>query len=151
MQGMGLVAAKLQDEQVRWAGVGRRSTQDTTAPDLNTPFELGSITKTFTALLLADMTLRGELGLDDAVESVLPGALRLLDTNGAAITFGCPPTCDSLTKRTLTTTQARNCGTSWRTGSPPPPARRGGSTPTWATACWEKRWPCDTAPPSPNF
>lgn len=88
MQGMGLVAVKLQDEQVRWAGAGRRSTQDTTPPDLNTPFELGSITKTFTALLLADMTLRGELGLDDAVESVLPGALRLRDTNGAAITFG---------------------------------------------------------------
>ena len=87
MQGMGLVAVKLQDEQVRWAGAGRRSAQDATSPDLSTPFELGSITKTFTALLLADMTLRGEIGLDDAVESVLPGALKLRDANGAAITF----------------------------------------------------------------
>jgi CubicO group peptidase (beta-lactamase class C family) len=87
MQGMGLVAVKLQDEQVRWAGAGRRSAQHASSPDLNTPFELGSITKTFTALLLADMTLRGELGLDDAVEAVLPSALRLRDANGAAITF----------------------------------------------------------------
>ena len=88
MQGMGLVAVKVQGEHLRWAGAGRRSAQHASSPDLNTPFELGSITKTFTALLLADMTLRGELGLDDAVEAVLPSALRLRDANGAAITFG---------------------------------------------------------------
>ena len=88
MQGMGLVAVKVQGEHLRWAGAGRRSAQLASSPDLNTPFELGSITKTFTALLLADMTLRGELGLDDAVEAVLPSALRLRDANGTAITFG---------------------------------------------------------------
>ncbi|MFI6152666.1 serine hydrolase domain-containing protein [Kitasatospora sp. NPDC051170] len=37
-----------------------------------TVFELGSVTKTFTALLLADLASRGELSLDDPVESHLP-------------------------------------------------------------------------------
>ncbi|WP_425583555.1 serine hydrolase domain-containing protein [Streptomyces macrosporus] len=43
------------------------------APD--TRFELGSVTKTFTALLLADMAARGEVGLDDPIGAHLPRAL----------------------------------------------------------------------------
>ncbi len=35
------------------------------APDQRTLFEIGSITKAFTGVLLADMVLRGELALDD--------------------------------------------------------------------------------------
>jgi D-alanyl-D-alanine-carboxypeptidase/D-alanyl-D-alanine-endopeptidase len=40
--------------------------------DERTPFEIGSITKPFTGVLLADMCLRGELSLDDPVTSYLP-------------------------------------------------------------------------------
>ncbi|MEV7599563.1 serine hydrolase domain-containing protein [Kitasatospora sp. NPDC089797] len=39
-------------------------------------FELGSVSKTFTALLLAEMTARGELALDDPLESRLPADWR---------------------------------------------------------------------------
>ncbi len=35
------------------------------APDERTLFEIGSITKVFTATLLADMHLKGEVDLDD--------------------------------------------------------------------------------------
>jgi D-alanyl-D-alanine-carboxypeptidase/D-alanyl-D-alanine-endopeptidase len=38
----------------------------------DTRFELGSLTKTFTALLLADMVARGEVGYDDPVQRHLP-------------------------------------------------------------------------------
>ncbi|MFD5430757.1 serine hydrolase domain-containing protein [Kitasatospora sp. NPDC127067] len=38
----------------------------------DTVFELGSVSKTFTALLLADLATRGELALDDPVEHRLP-------------------------------------------------------------------------------
>ena len=36
-------------------------------PDSKTIFELGSITKTFTALLLAEMVTRGEVSYDDPI------------------------------------------------------------------------------------
>lgn len=51
-------------------------------PDADSVFELGSITKTFTALLLADAVVRGELKLEDAVEAALPAGLRLRDSAG---------------------------------------------------------------------
>lgn len=41
--------------------------------DQRTVFEIGSVTKTFTALLLADAVLRGEIALEDPVEEHLPG------------------------------------------------------------------------------
>lgn len=40
--------------------------------DSNTLFEIGSMTKVFTALLLADMVLSGEVGLDEPAERYLP-------------------------------------------------------------------------------
>ena len=42
--------------------------------DGNTVFEIGSISKTFTGTILADMALRGELGLDDPLSRHLPGS-----------------------------------------------------------------------------
>lgn len=39
----------------------------------NTIYEIGSVTKTFTALLLADAVTRGDLSLDDPVQKLLPG------------------------------------------------------------------------------
>jgi serine-type D-Ala-D-Ala carboxypeptidase/endopeptidase len=55
--------------------------------DADTLFEYGSITKTFTALLLADAAVRGELKLDDAVEAALPDKQKLRDSAGAPITW----------------------------------------------------------------
>lgn len=40
--------------------------------DETTLFEAGSVTKPFTGVLLADMSLRGEVGLDDPVTAYLP-------------------------------------------------------------------------------
>lgn len=41
-------------------------------PDVHTVFELGSITKTFTALLLAEMVGCGEVGYNDPIAAYLP-------------------------------------------------------------------------------
>lgn len=43
----------------------------------DTLFEIGSITKVFTGLLLADMAARGEVGLDDPVAKYLPAGWTL--------------------------------------------------------------------------
>ncbi|NYI04808.1 serine hydrolase domain-containing protein [Allostreptomyces psammosilenae] len=45
-------------------------------PDEHTVFELGSLTKTFTALLLAEMAARGEVRYRDPVDAYLPAGAR---------------------------------------------------------------------------
>lgn len=85
--GVGLGAAVVDGASLRLAGAGRRSAAVPTPPDADTPFEIGSITKTFTGLLLAEMVLRRELALDEPVQAVLPQGLKLQDSAGAPLTW----------------------------------------------------------------
>jgi CubicO group peptidase (beta-lactamase class C family) len=55
--------------------------------DADTVFEIGSITKVFTATLLADMADRGEVKLDDPVEKFLPPGTRVPERGGRKITL----------------------------------------------------------------
>jgi CubicO group peptidase (beta-lactamase class C family) len=48
-------------------------------------FEIGSITKLFTALILADMVNKGEVSLDDPAAKYLPAGHRMPERNGRAI------------------------------------------------------------------
>ena len=57
------------------------------APDADVAFEVASITKAFTATLLADMARRGEVSLDDAVARHLPAGFTVPTWNGHAITL----------------------------------------------------------------
>lgn len=53
----------------------------------DTVFEIGSVTKTFTALLLQDAVQRGEMRLDDPVGKYLPASVKLPTHNGKKITL----------------------------------------------------------------
>jgi CubicO group peptidase (beta-lactamase class C family) len=53
----------------------------------DTLFEIGSITKTFTALLLQDMIERGQMKLDDPVAKYLPASVKMPTRNGKEITL----------------------------------------------------------------
>jgi len=55
--------------------------------DGDTLFEIGSTTKTFTALLLMDMVERGEMKLDDPVAMYLPESVKVPGRNGRTITL----------------------------------------------------------------
>src|SRR5258705_10029817 len=55
--------------------------------DSNGVFEIGSITKTFTATALADMVVRGEARLDDPVARYLPASAHIPSRNGRQITL----------------------------------------------------------------
>jgi len=55
--------------------------------DENTIFEIGSITKTFTSLLLALMSQAEELKLDDPIGSLLPNSVTTPKFNDAQITL----------------------------------------------------------------
>lgn len=57
------------------------------APDVHTVFELGSVGKTFTALLLAEMATRGEVGYDDPITAYLPPRARPRRASAAPITL----------------------------------------------------------------
>ncbi|HET7457092.1 MAG TPA: serine hydrolase [Gemmatimonadaceae bacterium] len=50
-------------------------------------FEIGSITKTFTGIVLADMVARGEVRLDDPVSKYLPPTVRMPSRSGREITL----------------------------------------------------------------
>jgi CubicO group peptidase (beta-lactamase class C family) len=56
-------------------------------PDGDTLFFNGSLSKTFTALLLADMADRGEVQLDDAVAKYLPASVMMPTHGGKQITL----------------------------------------------------------------
>ena len=51
-------------------------------------FEIGSITKVFTGILLADMVRRGEVSLEDPVAKYLPAEVTMPARAGAEITLG---------------------------------------------------------------
>lgn len=53
----------------------------------DTFFEIGSITKVFTNILLADMVLKGEVSLDDPVAKYLPSGVKVPSRNGKEITL----------------------------------------------------------------
>lgn len=58
-----------------------------TAFDARTVFEIGSMTKVFTGLLLADMVARGEVSLDDPAERYLPEGAHMPRRDGRQITL----------------------------------------------------------------
>ena len=55
--------------------------------DGETLFEIGSVTKVFTSLLLADMVTRGEVKLNDPVAKYLPPEVKISERNGRQITL----------------------------------------------------------------
>lgn len=67
-----VVGAVRADGERAVAGTGRTRLPDGPRPDADTVFEIGSITKVFTALLLAEAVVRGELTLDTPLRAVLP-------------------------------------------------------------------------------
>lgn len=67
---------------------GRKAAASIEPPDANSIFEIGSITKTFTATILADMHLKGIVNLEDAVGDYLPAdKVTMPSYNGIEISF----------------------------------------------------------------
>lgn len=61
---VGIVVATIGPSGRSITAHGRLAKDRPPSPDANTVFEIGSITKVFTSLLLADMVERGEVTLD---------------------------------------------------------------------------------------
>lgn len=56
---------------------GETAKGNNTLPDGNTLYEIGSVTKTFTASLLADLVNKGTISLDDTITKFLPDSVAM--------------------------------------------------------------------------
>lgn len=65
-----------------------RTKMDGVEVDENTIYEIGSITKVFTGILLAQQVIEGDLELSDAVNDFLPDGIEVPTLNGGEITLG---------------------------------------------------------------
>lgn len=86
-QSIGIVVGLVAPEGRRVVAYGHLEKGDTRPLNGDTVFEIGSETKVFTALLLADMVQRGEVALTDPVAKFLPPNLKMPERNGRSITL----------------------------------------------------------------
>lgn len=66
---------------------GKFGPNDPRVPDGETIFEIGSVTKVFTALLLSEMVLDKEVNLNDPISKYLPASVHVPTRNGKQITL----------------------------------------------------------------
>lgn len=68
-------------------GFGRIAKGENRVPDSDTLFELGSITKCFTGILLAEMLLKQEVRLDEPAQALVPRGVELPKVSGRPMTL----------------------------------------------------------------
>ncbi len=84
---VGIVVGVVEPEGRRVVAHGQLATDDGTDVDGDTVFEIGSITKVFTAILLADLAGEGALELETPVQRLLGPDVAVPMRNGAEITL----------------------------------------------------------------
>jgi serine-type D-Ala-D-Ala carboxypeptidase/endopeptidase len=85
--GIGIVVGTIGPQGQNVVSYGHRSQADPRPMDGETVFEIGSVSKVFTALLLADMVRKGEVALTDPVAKYLPAGVGVPQRNGRSITL----------------------------------------------------------------
>ena len=85
--GTGIVVGIIEPQGKRVLAYGTMGIDDKRPVDGDTVFDLGSITKVFTALLLSDMVERSEVALDDRAQKYLPIEVHLPTRGGKEITL----------------------------------------------------------------
>lgn len=84
---VGIVVGLVDEKGVRVITYGKASQDSKLALDGNSVFEIGSVTKVFTATLLADMAERGEVSLSDPISKYLPKTVKTPTRDGKEITL----------------------------------------------------------------
>jgi CubicO group peptidase (beta-lactamase class C family) len=83
----GLSIGILKDGKTSFYGYGETARGNKEIPNEHTLFEIGSLTKTFTSILLADAVLKGKVQLDDPINKYLPNDIPALEYEGIPITL----------------------------------------------------------------
>ncbi len=86
--GTSFSAAVIDEKGVKFYSVGKTSKLENAKPvDENSVYEIGSITKVFTGILLAEAVKRGEVKLDDPISKHLPKTVKTPTFEGKEITL----------------------------------------------------------------
>jgi D-alanyl-D-alanine-carboxypeptidase/D-alanyl-D-alanine-endopeptidase len=83
----GIVVGLVDERGASVISFGRVDGDKSVELDGDTLFEIGSVTKTFTAILLQDMVDRGEMRLKDPARAYLPTSVKLPSYRGKEITL----------------------------------------------------------------
>ena len=86
-QAVGIVVGVIEPAGRRVVAYGNLAKNDPRTLDGDTIFEIGSVTKVFTSLLLADMATRKEVALDDPAAKYLPANVKMPERSGKSITL----------------------------------------------------------------
>ena len=86
-QAVGIVVGTLEPNGRRVVAYGNLAVGDPRKVDGDTIFEIGSVTKVFTSLLLADMANHGEVALNDPASKYLPEHTNMPQPSGKPITL----------------------------------------------------------------
>ena len=87
-KGVGIVLGFIDEKGSRIVSHGVMDRASGRAVDGDTVFEIGSATKVFTSLALADMVIHGEVKLDDPISKYLPTTVKVPSRSGREITLG---------------------------------------------------------------
>ena len=77
----GIIIGKIDQFDTEFFALGNVSPEYEKPINENTKFEIASISKLFTAILLADLVEKGEADLDDSIVKFLPGDLEIKKNN----------------------------------------------------------------------
>lgn len=86
-QAVGMVAGIIDAKGRRIVSYGAVEKGDSRPLNGDTLFEIGSVTKVFTSLLLSDMVQRGEVALTDPISKYLPDTVKVPRRNGRQISL----------------------------------------------------------------
>lgn len=86
-KGVGIVVGVIEPDGRRIVAYGHHDRTGKRPVNGDTVFEIGSITKVFTALLLADAVQRGEVALSDPISKYLPADVKVPERGGKKITL----------------------------------------------------------------
>lgn len=84
---VGIVVGFIDNDAVEYYSYGNTAIENGTAVNEESVFEIGSISKTFTATLLALKVNSGEMNLDDPISKYLPKTVKTPTRNGKKITL----------------------------------------------------------------
>ena len=85
--GVGIVVGVIDANGRRVVAYGSLAKEDKRPLNGDTVYEIGSMTKVFTSLLLMDMVQRGEVALTDPISKYLPSSVKVPERNGRKITL----------------------------------------------------------------
>lgn len=83
----GIVVGVIDANGTHFYSHGVKSLKSDAKIDEHSVFEIGSVSKTFTCTILAEMVKQGKLSLDDPLQKYLPEGVKAPSRNGAVITL----------------------------------------------------------------